>query len=126
MRLAIREVWDGREHLGVTDVYAAFEAMGMDVLTCFNVGGGVPDGVAVFYDVFTCFNVAKGIFVPVGQVNIYVIKTVNFHYFIFSIISSVRNERSASQSFSFAKISRTDALFINSHTAGSSLGISVL
>lgn len=33
MRLAIREVWDGREHLGVTDVYAAFEAMGMDVLT---------------------------------------------------------------------------------------------
>ena len=33
MRLEIREVWNGHEHLGVTDIYVAFEAMRMDVLT---------------------------------------------------------------------------------------------
>lgn len=33
MRLEIRGVWDGHEHLGVTSIYMAFEATGMDELT---------------------------------------------------------------------------------------------
>ena len=73
------------------------------VLACFDILGRVTDGVAVFDYILAFFYVLKGIFVTVGEIDIYVVKTVYLHF----SISSVRKEMSSPKNSLLASISRT-------------------
>lgn len=100
--------------------------MAVDMLAFFNIGYSVTNGVAVFNDIFAAFNIAKGILVADGKINLYIIKPMNFHYFILPEISAVKKLKSSPQSSVFSKISLMLDFFINAVTLGSSLVISVL
>ena len=53
-----------------------FDVVGVNVLAFFNIANSVSDLLTVFYNVFAAFYVANGIFVPVFNINLNIIKFI--------------------------------------------------